>query len=188
MVVEGIEVCRRPEAGVQVSCGDSRCHPLVIGEKGEQRLPPRFRVVPVGPVRVHKLDGLPEDVFALWVAVEVINEAGHGVVKVISLYAVVVVHDELYELKALTLVNSQHDIVVEELPLKKNRWCRWLLKRTNSRKLLQIAFFLTNTLLHKYLGVIRYNVSINNRPKGDVVAGWLDVLIHQLLVMFSLKA
>lgn len=43
------------------------------------------------------------------------------------------------------------------------------------------------TLLHEYLRVIRYNISINNRPKGDVVAGWLDVLIYQLLVMFSLK-
>lgn len=43
-------------------------------------------------------------------------------------------------------------------------------------------------MLHEYLRVIRYNISINNRPKGDVVAGWLDVLIHQLLVMFSLKA
>ncbi len=43
-------------------------------------------------------------------------------------------------------------------------------------------------MLHEYLRVIRYNISINHRPKGDVVAGWLDVLIYQLLVMFSLKA
>lgn len=119
VVVKGVKVCRRSKAGVEVSCGDSRCHPLVIGEKGQQCLPPCFRVVSVGPVRVHKLDGLPEDVFALRVAVEVVNEAGHGVVKVISLYAVVVVHDELYELKALTLVDSEHDVVVEELPLRK---------------------------------------------------------------------
>lgn len=43
-------------------------------------------------------------------------------------------------------------------------------------------------MLHEDLRVVRYNISINNRPKGDVVAGWLDVLIHQLLVMFFLKA
>lgn len=43
-------------------------------------------------------------------------------------------------------------------------------------------------MLHEYLRVIRDNISINNRSKGDVVAGWLDVLIHQLLVMFFLKA
>lgn len=43
-------------------------------------------------------------------------------------------------------------------------------------------------MLHEYLRVIWDHVSINNRPEGNVVAGWLDVLIHQLLVMFSLKA
>lgn len=43
-------------------------------------------------------------------------------------------------------------------------------------------------MLHEYLRVIWYNVSINDGPKGDVVAGRLDVLIHQLLVVFSLKA
>lgn len=44
------------------------------------------------------------------------------------------------------------------------------------------------TLLHKNLRVIRYNISVNHWPKGYVVASWLDVLIHQLLVMFPLKA
>lgn len=43
-------------------------------------------------------------------------------------------------------------------------------------------------MLHEYLRVIRYNISINNWSKGDVVTGWLDVLIYQFLVMFSLKA
>lgn len=44
-----------------------------------------------------------------------------------------------------------------------------------------------NTLLHEYLRVIRDNISINNRSEGNVVAGWLNVLIHQLLVVFSLQ-
>lgn len=43
------------------------------------------------------------------------------------------------------------------------------------------------TLLHEYLRVIRYDITIDNRSKGDVVAGWLDVLIHQLFVMFLLE-
>lgn len=72
----------------------------------------------VGPVCVHELDGLSEDVFTLWVAIEVIHKAGHGVVKVVRLNAIFVVHNKLHELKALALVNSQHDIVVEELTLK----------------------------------------------------------------------
>lgn len=103
---------------MQVRCGDSGGDPLVIGEEGQQGLPAGLRVVPVSPVCVHELDGLSEDVFALWVAVEVIHKAGHGVVKVVSLNAVLVVHDKLHELKALPLVDAQHDIVVEELALK----------------------------------------------------------------------
>lgn len=43
------------------------------------------------------------------------------------------------------------------------------------------------TLLHEYLRVIRYDITIDNRSKGNVVAGWLDVLIHQFFVMFFLK-
>lgn len=45
-----------------------------------------------------------------------------------------------------------------------------------------------DTLLHEYLRVIRYNISINDRSKGNVVSSRLDVLIHQLFVMFSLQA
>lgn len=75
--------------------------------------------MPVSPIRVHKLDGLPENVFALWVAIKIVHKAGHGVVEVISLNTIFVVHNEFHEFKPLTLVNSQHNIVVEELPLKK---------------------------------------------------------------------
>lgn len=118
-MVEGVEVRRRAEARVQVGRGDGRCHPLVIGEKGEQGLAAGLRVVPVSPVRVHELDGLPQDVFALWVAVQVVHKAGHGVVEVVGLDAVLIVHDELHELEALTLVDSQHDVIVEELAFQK---------------------------------------------------------------------
>lgn len=45
-----------------------------------------------------------------------------------------------------------------------------------------------DTLLHQDLRVIGYNISINNRAKGNVVACWLDVLIYKLLVMFLLQA
>ena len=57
-MVEGVEVGGRPEAGVEVSRGHRRRHPLVIGEERQQGLPARLGVVSVGPVRVHELDGL----------------------------------------------------------------------------------------------------------------------------------
>ena len=100
---------------MQVSCGNSWRYPLVVGEKGQQCFPAGLWVVPVGPVCVHELDGLSEDVFTLWVAIEVIHKTGHGVVKVVCLNAVFVVHDKLHELKALALVYSQHNIIVQEL-------------------------------------------------------------------------
>lgn len=71
--------------------------------------------MPISPVSVHKLDGLSEDVFAFWVAIKVIHKAGHRVVEVISLDAILIVHDKLDKLKALALVHSQHYIIVEEL-------------------------------------------------------------------------
>lgn len=124
---------------MQVSCGDSRCHPLVISEKGQQSLPAGLRVVPVGPVCVHELDGLPEDVFALWVAIEVIHKTGHGVVKVVGLNAVFIVHDKLHKLQALALVDSQHDVVVEKLTL--NKMVQKVIKKNKLRvrTLLEIA-------------------------------------------------
>lgn len=90
----------------------------MIGKKCQQRLPPSLRVVPIGPVGIHKLDGLSEDVFTLWVAVEVIHKAGHSVVKVVSLHTIFIVHDKFHELQALTLVHSQHDIIVKKLAWK----------------------------------------------------------------------
>lgn len=122
---------------MQVSCGDSRCHPLVIGKECEQCLPSGLRVVPVCPVCVHELDGLSEDVFALWVAIEVIHKAGHGIVKVVRLNAVFVIHDKLHKLKSFTLVNSQHDIIVEELALKKI--VQIVVKKSKFRILLEMA-------------------------------------------------
>lgn len=120
VVVEGIEICRRPKARVKVSRGDSRRHPLVISEQRQQCLPASLRVVPISPVGVHELDGLPKDVFTLWIAIQIIHKAGHGVVKVVSLHAVFVVHNKLHELKALALVDSQHDVIVEELTWKES--------------------------------------------------------------------
>lgn len=43
-------------------------------------------------------------------------------------------------------------------------------------------------MLHEDLWVIWYDVAIDNRPEGDVVAGWLNVLVHQLLVVLPLQA
>lgn len=113
-MIEGVKIRWRAKVGVQVSGGDSRRYPLVISKKGQQCFPARLWVMPVGPVCVHELDGLSEDVFTLWVAIEVVHKAGHGVVKVISLDAVFTVHNELHKLKALALVHSQHDVIVEE--------------------------------------------------------------------------
>lgn len=44
------------------------------------------------------------------------------------------------------------------------------------------------TLLHEDLRVIWYDVAIDDGPKGDVVAGRLNVLVHQLLVVLPLQA
>lgn len=35
-------------------------------------------------------------------------------------------------------------------------------------------------LLHENLGIVWHHVSIHHGAKGNVVAGWLDVLVHQL--------
>lgn len=40
-------------------------------------------------------------------------------------------------------------------------------------------------LLHQDLRVIWHNISVHNRSKRNMVAGWLDVLIHQLSEVFS---
>lgn len=90
----------------------------MIRKKGQKGLSARLRVVPVSPVCVHEFDGLAEDVFALRIAVKVVHKAGHGVVKVIGLNTIFIVHNQLHKLKALALVNSQHDVIVEELPFK----------------------------------------------------------------------
>lgn len=121
VVVEGVEVGGGAETGVQVCGGHGWRHPLVVGEEGQQRLTAGFWVVAVGPVSVHELDGFPQDVLALRVAVKVVHEARHGVVKVVGLHTIVIVDDELYELQALALVDPQHDVVVEELPCRAKR-------------------------------------------------------------------
>lgn len=115
VVVEGVEVCGGSKTRVKVCCSNGRGHPLVICEKGQKGLPAGFRVVSVCPVCVHELNGLSEDVFALWVTVQVVDEAGHGVVEVIRLNTVFVVYDQLHELQTLTLVHSQHDIIIQKL-------------------------------------------------------------------------
>lgn len=43
-------------------------------------------------------------------------------------------------------------------------------------------------LLHEDLGIIRHHVSIHHRAKGNVVAGWLDVLVHQLPEVLASQA
>lgn len=43
-------------------------------------------------------------------------------------------------------------------------------------------------LLHEDLGVVRHHVSVHHRPKGDVVASWLDVLVHQLPEILASEA
>lgn len=35
-------------------------------------------------------------------------------------------------------------------------------------------------LLHEDLGIVGHHVSVHHRAKGNVVAGRLDVLVHQL--------
>lgn len=43
-------------------------------------------------------------------------------------------------------------------------------------------------LLHENLWIIRNYVSVHNRPKGDVIAGRLDVLVHQLSEVLAPQA
>lgn len=114
-MVEGVEVGGGAKAGVQVGGCHSWRHPLVVGEEGQQRFTAGLWVVAVGPVSVHELDGFPQNVLALRIAIEVVHEARHCVVKVIGLHAVVIVHDQLHKLQALALVDPQHDVVVQEL-------------------------------------------------------------------------
>lgn len=65
VVVEGVEENRRLELGVQFGSGNSWGHPLVVREQSQEGLPSHVTVVPVSPVRVHELYGLPQDVFTL---------------------------------------------------------------------------------------------------------------------------
>ena len=65
VVVEGIEKDWRLELGVQLGSGDSRGHPLMVGEQSQEGLPTHVAVVPVSPVCVHELYGLSEDIFTL---------------------------------------------------------------------------------------------------------------------------
>lgn len=87
----------------------------MICKKRQKGLSTCLRVVSVSPVGVHEFDGLPENVFALWIAIKVIHKAGHGIVKIIGLDTIFIVHNQLYKLEALALINSKHDVVVEEL-------------------------------------------------------------------------
>lgn len=86
----------------------------MVGEEGQQGLAAGLGVVAVGPVGVHKLDGLSEDVLALRISVQVVHKAGHSVVKVIGLDPVLIVHDQLHELQPLALVHPQHDVIIQE--------------------------------------------------------------------------
>lgn len=43
-------------------------------------------------------------------------------------------------------------------------------------------------LLHKDLRIIGHHVAIHHGAKGNVVAGWLDVLVHKLLEVLASQA
>lgn len=118
VVVKCIKVRWWAKAWVQICRGYRWCHPLMVCKKCQKGLPACLRVVPVSPVGVHEFDGLPEYVLAFRVAIKVVHEAGHGVVKVIGLDTIFIVHNQLHKLQALALIDSKHDVIVEELPLK----------------------------------------------------------------------
>lgn len=63
VVVEGVEVDRRLELGVQLGSGDSRGHPLMVRKQSQEGLPTHVTVVPVSPVCVHEFDGFSKDIF-----------------------------------------------------------------------------------------------------------------------------
>lgn len=65
VVVEGVEEDWRLELSMQFGGGHSRGHPLVVREQSQEGLPPHVTVVPIGPVCIHELDGLPQDIFSL---------------------------------------------------------------------------------------------------------------------------
>ena len=159
VVVEGIEIGGRAVLGVQVSGGHGGGHPLVVREQGHQGFAARLGVLLVRPVRVHELDGLPQGVFALRVAVQVVHEVGHGEVEVVGRDAVFVVHDAVHELEPLALVDAEHDVVVEEL-----------------------------ALLHEDLRVVGDDVPVDDGPEGDVVGGRRDGLLDELPVVLVPKA
>lgn len=43
-------------------------------------------------------------------------------------------------------------------------------------------------LLHEDFGIIGHHISIHHWAKGNVVAGWLDVLVHQLPEVLASQA
>lgn len=54
------------------------------------------------------------------------------------------------------------------------RWNEETAGGSNSKILMDIH------LLHEDLGIVGHHISVHHRAKGNVVAGWLDVLVHQL--------
>lgn len=159
VVIEGVEVCGRAVAGVQVSCYHRWLHPLVVSEERNQGLPPGLRVILVSPVCVHEFNRLSECVLPIRVAVQTVHEIRHGEVKVVAGHAVLQVHQVLHKAQPLALIHTQHDVVVEEL-----------------------------ALLHQDLRVIGDNVSVDDGAEGHAVAGGLDVLLHELLGALLLQA
>lgn len=104
-------------------------------------------------------DALSQRVSSFWISVQTIHKVRYGKVKVLCGDPVLRVHNALHKLHPFALVDPQHHVVVQELPL-----------------------------LHEDLRVVRYHVSIDHRGKGRVVLGRGDVLLHQLTVAPALEA
>lgn len=104
-------------------------------------------------------DALSERVSAFRVSIQTVHEVRHGKIKVLRRDSVLGVDDTLHELHSLSLVDSQHHVVVQEL-----------------------------ALLHQDLGVVRYHITINHRRESRVIFGGRDVLLHQFTVAPTLEA
>lgn len=144
---------------MQIRSGYGGRHPLVVRKKRDQRLASCFWIFLICPICVHELYCLSQGIFSFWIAIQVIDEIGHGEFKVISSNTVLAVHDTVHKFIALALVYPEHDIVVQKL-----------------------------ALLHQDLWVIWHNISIDYGSKSDVVLGRSYVLLDELFVVLILEA
>lgn len=104
-------------------------------------------------------DAFSERISAFRVSIQTVHEVRHSKIKVLRRDSVLRVNDTFHKLHSLSLVDTQHHVVVQEL-----------------------------ALLHQDLGVVWYNVTVDHWRKSRVVFGRRYVLLHQFTVTPTLEA